>query len=528
MPARSLSRWLLPSLADMLFAGVLVLAALYGPRMLNIDGDLGRHLTIGGYMLDTLSIPTADLWSHTRAGAPLVPHEWLAEVALALAARAAGLPGVVWLVAVLLAVTFWGQARWLLGRGFNVYVVIVFVLWAAAASSLHWLTRPHVFTYPFVLAFAWTLDDWRRAAAAPSLPPPQSGEGVGGSRRWWWLPVLMLVWANTHGAFIAGFVLIGLHGAAAGWAWLVERTPAHARWLRDLALALVLCVAASLVNPTGPALVLNSFGYVGNRYLVDHTVEYLAPDFHQVATWPFAGLVFASVILAALPGRHSPSREAGEARGGAPLLVLLIWLGFGLYSMRNIPLFAIAGVPVLVELADGALAGAAESGRRWAQALAASARRLSRTDAALAGGGWAVAAAVIMAVVFVARPPDFYRFSPRVFPVAAADELAAHPPPGRMFNDFIWGGYLLYRLWPAQQVFIDGQTDFYGEALTREYAQVSAAAPGWQQVLARYDVTWIIVPVDGPLAQRLSAGDEPGWVETYRDETAVIFMRDAR
>jgi hypothetical protein len=108
----------------------------------------------------------------------------------------------------------------------------------------------------------------------------------------------------------------------------------------------------------------------------------------------------------------------------------------------------------------------------------------------------------------------------------AADYLAANAR-GPHVQRIHLGRLSAHRLWPAQQVFIDGQTDFYGEALTREYAQVSGAAPGWQQVLARYGVTWIIVPVDGPLAQRLSAG-EPGWVETYRDETAVIFVADTR
>lgn len=505
----SWARWALPSLADVLFAGILLTAVLLGPRMLNMDGDLGRHLTIGRYILDNGRVPVRDLWSHTRPGAELMPHEWLAAVAFALAERAAGLPGVVLLTALVIAGTFRGLARWMLGHGINPYLTVLLVLWAAAASSLHWLTRPHVFTFAFVLAFGWTLDGWRRHAEAGRATP----------RRLWVLPLLMVVWANTHGAFISGIVLIGLHLAGALWAWRgTDR--AAARLARDLAITLGLCLAASLVNPIGPGLLAGSFGYLGQSYLVDRTVEYLAPDFHTIATWPFAGLLLLAIFSA---------RVARPQRNPAALLVVLAWTAFGLYSTRNIPLFALLAVPVLGEWMDAGLAHAAEAGTGWAHGITAAAGRLSRVDQSLAGGAWAVAAAIALSAFVLSRPAsDPLRqamdFSPRVFPVAAVDYLSVHPPEGPVFNNFIWGGYLLYRLWPARQVFIDGQTDFYGEALTREYAQVMALEPGWQAALARYGVRWIIVPPDCPLARELETGALPGWQRAWADDTAVVFV----
>lgn len=89
-----------------------------------------------------------------------------------------------------------------------------------------------------------------------------------------------------------------------------------------------------------------------------------------------------------------------------------------------------------------------------------------------------------------------------------------------MFNNFIWGGYLLYRLWPEQTVFIDGQTDFYGEALTREYTQVMTLAAGWESVLEKYDVSWVIVQSDKPLVKALQ--EETRWTVVYQDTTATI------
>jgi hypothetical protein len=92
-----------------------------------------------------------------------------------------------------------------------------------------------------------------------------------------------------------------------------------------------------------------------------------------------------------------------------------------------------------------------------------------------------------------------------------------------MFNYFTWGGYLLYRLWPQDTVFIDGQTDFYGESLTREYEQVMYVNQGWETVLEKYNVDWVIVPSDTPLVNSLQ--DELDWIPIYHDDTASILRK---
>ena len=88
-----------------------------------------------------------------------------------------------------------------------------------------------------------------------------------------------------------------------------------------------------------------------------------------------------------------------------------------------------------------------------------------------------------------------------------------------MFNFFTWGGFLLYRLWPEQKVFIDGQTDFYGEALSREYVQVETLQDGWENTLAKYNVDWVITQSGQPLEKALTAIN---WTVIYQDETTAI------
>ena len=80
-------RRLLFRLSDLVFISVFVGCLLIGSRMLNTDGDLGRHLALGTYMLNTRSIPVNDVLSYTRSGDARPPYEWLSQIAFAIANR---------------------------------------------------------------------------------------------------------------------------------------------------------------------------------------------------------------------------------------------------------------------------------------------------------------------------------------------------------------------------------------------------------------------------------------------------------
>jgi len=116
------------------------------------------------------------------------------------------------------------------------------------------------------------------------------------------------------------------------------------------------------------------------------------------------------------------------------------------------------------------------------------------------------------------------RFLEGVFPVAAVNWMEDNPLEGKGFNHFPWGGYLLYRNWPEQLVFIDGQTDFYGEELTREYEQIITLREGWEKVLDFYDIQWALMPVESALVNALES--RPNWKIVYQDSTAVILISE--
>jgi len=235
---------------------------------------------------------------------------------------------------------------------------------------------------------------------------------------------------------------------------------------------------------------------------VDQTIEYQSPNFHNWSTWPFL-IMLALGILA--------SGAGSRLRAHASIL-FAGWTLMSLYSARNIPLFAIITAPYIGTMVQGAI--------EKISILQRVDQSLVRVESNLKGVFWPLLAIIFLTIPFNNQPNTTNQFDPNKFPVRAVDWLKANPQEGKMFNNFIWGGYMLYRIWPEQAVFIDGQTDFYGEALTREYTQVMTLDEGWEAVLEKHDVSWVIVPSGKPLVKALQ--DEMSWIIVYHDETADI------
>jgi hypothetical protein len=154
----------------------------------------------------------------------------------------------------------------------------------------------------------------------------------------------------------------------------------------------------------------------------------------------------------------------------------------------------------------------------------------SATDARLIRYPFAIAVIAITCIIAVVQHragavPLGVAFDPTLQPVAAADYLERNPPSGNGFNELGWGGYLLHRLWPGQRVFIDGQTDFYGEALAREYLQVIELREGWAEVLDRHRVDWVILGASSTVVRQLAAS---GWITVHQDSLAAVLVRPPR
>jgi hypothetical protein len=109
------------------------------------------------------------------------------------------------------------------------------------------------------------------------------------------------------------------------------------------------------------------------------------------------------------------------------------------------------------------------------------------------------------------------------FPTRAVEYLASQPGGGRLFNEYGWGGYCDWRLWPKYRVFIDGRAEVFFHTSYWDYQKISGMEPGWQDRLRRWGVDTILIRSDAWLAKALA--EQADWRRIYADNDAVIYRR---
>jgi len=508
-------RWWLPTIGRAMWLAFFLALTLSSWRLVLIsaDGDPCLHWRIGNWMLDHPSkgglapftpIRT-DQFSHTRFGAPLISKEWLGEILFAAVGNASGWNGIVLLSATLIATTLWLLYRQLLAEGNDVLLSTGLVLAAASACSLHWLARPHLITHLLAVVFAWRLRAFYLGSESTK-------------RLFVTLVPLSALWANLHGAFATGLVLVGVYCVGT----IVERKWRNARTLALLAAA---CLAASLVNPNGWKLHAQIVHFLRTPELSTFANEFRSPNFHSGST---QGFLLELLILGLTLLIARPQLSVTE------ILLVGVWGYFALHSVRNVPIFALVVTPVIAAPLNAFLREPRDAA--WARFYRQASANIASLDRG-ASGRWPVVVAVAALVVVIARPawlgmPPLLKTEllPDRFPVAAVEKFVKSPQGnqvlrGEMFNEYGWGGYLMLVL-PERKVFIDGRNDFYGRELIEEFNTVDDVKPGWEQVLNKYHVGWTLLPPKHPLNSLLAL--HPDWKRVYADDVAVIYVRPKR
>ena len=456
---------LVAALAGLLAASVV----LFAPQVMN-DGDTFWHLAAGERMLAGGRMLTADVFSHTRAGAPWVTHEWLSEVVMALGYRAGGWAGLLILFAATTAGAFvlLGQAlgRWLTPLALAVTLVLVF---ACVGPGL--LLRPHLLVLPLLIAWCARLI----RAADEGRPPPLA------------YAALMALWANLHGSYAFGLALAAPLALEA-----VLAQPAGKRWtaLRRWAVFGLACGAAALATPHGITGLLFPLQVVGMESL-PNIVEWRPTDFSQLTG--AEAVIVAAVFVCLVRGVKVPVIR---------VLILLGLLHMTLQHARHEMLFGLVGALLLARPIGATLEHAAPP-------------RRATPIAALVVGGLFVALCLVRLALPVERPQG------PTAPIAALAQvpkaLAARP----VFNDYGMGGYLIFQ---GVKVYADGRADMYGDAFLRDYFRAADGNPAaLDAALKRHDIAWTLLQPGDAVAELMDK--RPGWRRLYADRWAVVHVR---
>ena len=474
-------------------AAILLLATFCLSAFDITEHDYWWHLATGKYIISQRAIPHKDVFSYT-ATRPWVAHYWLSDVIGYALYCIVGTPGLIVLNALVIALSFWMVFAAALSTRASPLLTATLTILAVYASRSRFYVRPETFSFFFMALYLFLFYRWKRGGSARQL---------------FVLPFLQLLWTNLYGGgSVIGLILLVCFtaGEVLNYLFSAGNAPRTKTDVGALALSALAAFGLSFVNP--------------NTY---RTVFYFLmsrdPVFRHIVEW-----------------RHMEAKELLSLHGlflflGAFLMIrfirrvdfseLALFLAFGYMSVdapRSLPFFAIASVPIIASRAQRIVdprVGDEWWGRheRWIYSVFALGVSLFTL--------WYLSKDV-------GKFKSDYEFgfgvNKKLVPVQAVDFIVTHGVRGPMFNSYGIGGYLIWRLYPGEKVFVDGRVEMYGTEFLKTY-MFYWHPDVWNDYVKKYHLACAIIDREPNYTTRY-LDESTDWKLVFFDDRAMVYVRN--
>jgi hypothetical protein len=456
------------------------------------DNDMWWHLRAGQEMVMRHQILTTDAFSFTRIGAQWINAFWLSDIGIYGLFRLGGFFALTFAAACLITLIMVVIFKHSLGP---TKLIVCLILIGSLGMSPFSGVRPQLISFLLLAILDLELTQFKQSGK----PHP------------WFLVLLFVLWANTHGGFIWGFLLLGAFIVGQIFNRLMSKENALS-WnnIGKVGQWGLIAALSTLINPNGITLWKLPFYTVGVS--ITKISEWASPDFHRMDMQPMLWFIFLFIIGI---GFAKTKLDWGDA---------LKFIGFSylaFVSQRSIGPFIVVAIPVVSKyltlawndrFKDGLNINVPETYQRKSQNLSPRTAQIINGIIILALG-----LVVIGRAYWVSRPALVYS----EYPVKAVNWVKTHKPTGSMFNSYNWGGFLTWEL-PEYPVFIDGRADLYGDELINGWWDVVNGTEKGLKLLDDWQIQFALLEPGWPIIRKLPT---QGWHYLYQDTETVILGR---
>ena len=412
------------------------------------DYDIWFHLKAGEYILESGKISHLDPFSYANPQLPWIVHSWISAVVFHIVETVAGIKGLILFNALMISLAFtliYLNMRLFMEKGRSVIFSLIVLVLAAYALRFRMWIRPHTFEFIYLTATVYILNLYRS----------------GGKNRLYLLPLIELLWVNTHGSFILGLIVPCIYVAGDITNGLLrsvrkKSVEENGGGKSPFALAKVMAIiaavnlAASLINPDFYGALVSSFTILSPviakidefqpltlNHLWGYSLRY---------TWGFSILVILSVAGFIVNRRRIDF---------ADIFLMLAFVLMSIKGIRFLAEFALLAGPVVVKNLNGTI-------------LSIIARRER-------------AAGIIIALIFIVALPvqiansSIFSFGlgvkEHIFPTRALEFIEKAGVKGNIFNSYAFGDYIIHRWFPEKKVLIHGhnRSDYFPVDFYQKY-----------------------------------------------------------
>ncbi len=400
-------------------------------------GDVGYEMKTGEYVLQHFSVPHEDIFSFAYPKNEWIAHYWLSGIILFFEYKWLGFLGLTLGTSLIAALTYFFVYKTALLKSGRNLLSLILIIPLSFITYDAWFTRPQIFSYLCTAILIFLLEKWKSAPSSKLL---------------YLMPPLMLVWANLHGGVILGIAILG--------AYMLENIIKKYD-VRFLITALT-SIAATLINPNGYKLIIFSWT-ISPAVKAMNVLEFRSLlDFLQTGEAKFF-LCLSIALTAFISYKIFGKKRAFRNWPIADTLLTLAAFAMPLISIRYVGFFPILILPIFISYL--------------------------KRKTKLSSKNWVLLSLTTLTAFLLLNALSIFQAfrtpvtSSFFLPAEAVGFVEYNNLADNMFNDPIFGGYLIHRLYPNHKIFIDGRSDVYSGAVDQEYLSIVRQSPDWEKIV---------------------------------------------
>ncbi|MEI6729724.1 MAG: hypothetical protein WCL30_00555 [Pseudomonadota bacterium] len=474
---------------NFIFALYLLTLGIAGGNIFH-DADSAWHLATGDLIRSLGTVPFKDTWSFTAGDEIWYNLAWIFDLIVSFLFSAGGFNALYLLTVIVFATSLLLMAKYAMRNGASPFVIIAMIPLFTFTTMTGFTVRPNMFSVLFTVIVYIILQAYRSKPKIEYLAV---------------LPIIMLVWVNTHGGFLLAFLLMGLYGFEA----LLEF---NRKKFRELCIITVFCLLAVLINPYGVEIYYGAYRTLGGEF--GKFVDEWQPA-KIMSNFPMAFLVVAGLVCAGI--RNNRIKFIDRA-----LVIIMLVMSLG--SVRHIVITGFLMLPYIC-ICFSTYLYESKIGNYMRRKEDYFLGDMEKPDIKILS-----LCIVIFAVIFLGSPlkDDFLKEKPgfpeKSFPRQEAEYIEKNYPNLRFFNEYGLGGYLDY-IWRGRvKVFVDGRANsLYSDDLLIDSLDIPADkgfSAASEQVITRYKLDGLIIPNETAAGFALN----PKFKAVYRGKVATVYL----
>lgn len=508
--------------------------------------DIWCHVHYGSWMIEHGELVSEDPFLPLAEGMRVVNNAWLSQLLFAGVERLGGPQAMANVFAVVVLATYLIYSRVFYLLSGRLWIAVAgMLLLLATAWTRHAIIRPEIFGGLFLAILFWILmrvEPWRSRTIvwAQDQPEPQPFP------IWLWFaaPLLFALWANMHGSFAVGLMVMGCHAAGVVFHSALEHREfgkvtqdPHVRrwiWLTELT------ILATLANPYGLDLLIETARFGRNENLRD-VMEWLPLKLIDFEGLQFLGALFVSFFVI----RHSRGRfHAAEVMLMFALIVLMAstvrmigWLA---------PIWTISMLPHLTSLwkrVEPQFRSLIEQMTREESSAEAEPADEEDEEEEMAPlfkfpphtytifaclTVWcAFALSPISQSLLSSKPRELSNIVSKGTPLGVTEYLNENPPETMVWAPQWWGDWLMWSGPDSLRVFMTTTLHLAPSTVWKDYMRVAEASSGWERTLTKYNVQTIVMDKDLQPVMHRAVRRSARWTKVYEDPRGVVYRLGA-